>query len=555
MSMFCYQCEQTSQGTGCTTMGICGKSPDTAALQDLIVHVVKAISQYAHRARLLGVRNANVDYKSLEALFMTLTNVNFDVEEHIEYIIALGDTLAQARKLYEDECIKQGTAVQILKGPAEWMPNYNRLATMAYAHSLSINERMKRDGTTLVGLQELVTYGVKGLAAYAHHAQLLGYSDDAVFAFVHEVLDYLSQPTALQSEQDLLSYALQAGAVNLRVMELLDKAHTETFGHPEPTLVRTTPVAGKCILVSGHDLKSLYELLKQTEGRGVNVYTHGELLPALAYPEMKKFSHLIGNYGGAWQKQNQEFAQFPGAILVTTNCLKPPTPEYEERLFTMDTVGFEGITKIFNYDYTKVIDAALKSTGFAESEELKAITIGFGRNSVLSVADKVIDAVKAGKIRHFFLVGGCDGAEFTRNYFTELAEKIPNDCVILTLGCGKYRFNMEDFGDIDGIPRLLDLGQCNDAYSAVEIAKALAEAFGCGINDLPLSLFISWFEQKAVAVLLSLLYLGVKNIRLGPALPAFISPEVLDKLVQAYAIAPVTTPTKDLAGILSPVKA
>ncbi len=315
-------------------------------------------------------------------------------------------------------------------------------------------------------------------------------------------------------------------------------------------MVRTTPVKGKCIAVSGHDLNSLHQVLLQTQGKGINVYTHGELLPALAYPLMKKFPHLVGNYGTAWQNQVKEFAEFPGSILLTTNCLKPPADSYKDRLFTMDVVGFEGVRKIQGFDFTPLIESALANPGYTEDAEKKEITIGFGRNAVLSVADKVVDAVKAGQIKHFFLIGGCDGAEFARNYFTELAEQVPQDCVIMTLGCGKYRFNMEEFGTIGGIPRLLDIGQCNDAYSAIKIASALADAFGVGVNDLPLSLVISWFEQKAVAVLLTLLFLGIKDIRLGPNLPAFVSPNVLTKLVEAFALKPTGLPAEDLKVIL-----
>lgn len=548
MSMFCYQCEQTSQGTGCTTMGICGKSPECAALQDLIVYICRGIAQYAHRARQMGARDQFLDDKILEALFMTLTNVNFDEKEHIAYIHSLGDFLIRARNLYIRACAEKGIKPAALSGPAQWSAPDDK-ALLAFCDSLSIMKRVSIGDPDIVGLQELLTYGVKGLAAYAHHAGLLGYRDETIAAFVYEAFDYISQPE--QSMDRLLGLALEAGQVNLRVMELLDQAHTETYGHPEPTLARTTPVAGKCILVSGHDLRSLYEVLKATEGKGINVYTHGELLPALAYPEMKKFPHLVGNYGTAWQNQTKEFADFPGAILLTTNCLKPPGDLYKDRLFTMDVVGFDGVTKLSDYNFAPLIECALKCPGFEKSEELKAITIGFARHSVLGAAEKVVGAVKAGQIKHFFLIGGCDGAEFARNYFTEIAEEVPKDCVILTLGCGKYRFNMEEFGDIGGIPRLLDLGQCNDAYSAVRIASALAEAFECGINDLPLSLIISWFEQKAVAVLLTLLYLGVKDIRLGPALPAFITPNVLNKLVEVYGIKPVSTPKEDLATILA----
>ncbi|MBX9693679.1 MAG: hydroxylamine reductase, partial [Cyanobacteria bacterium] len=499
MSMFCYQCEQTSQGVGCTTMGICGKTPEVAVLQDVMVYITKGISQYANRARKLSSSNFEIDAKILEALFMTLTNVNFDCSEHFAYIRGMTETLVKSRDLYVQACLRSGRTPTELIGPAQWSCPDDDHEILAFGQSLSILSRLtvNRD---LAGLQELLTYGIKGLAAYAHHALLLGYTDDKIFDYVEEALDYLTSPE--QTIQELLSLALKAGEINLRVMEILDQAHTETYGHPEPTQARTTPVAGKAILVSGHDLKSLHEVLKATSGSGINVYTHGELLPALAYPALKAYPHLVGNFGTAWQNQVTEFAEFPGAILMTTNCLKPPAESYKERLFTMDVVGFEGITKIENYDFQSLIETALASPGFLQDDEQKSITIGFGRNSVISVADKVIEAVKQGKIRHFFLIGGCDGAEYSRNYFTDMAESVPKDCVILTLGCGKYRFNMQEFEDIDGIPRLLDVGQCNDAYSAIKIASALAEAFSCSINELPLSLVISWFEQKAVAVLL-----------------------------------------------------
>lgn len=551
MSMFCYQCEQTSQATGCTTMGVCGKSPDTAALQDLIVYATKGISQYTHRLRQLGVSNSEINNKILEALFMTLTNVNFDCEEHFEYVLELAEVMEKAKSLYLARCQVVEMEPEVLHGPVDWMPNYNQVAVMAFAHSLSIYDRINGHDQNIVGLEELVTYGLKGLAAYAHHARLLGFVDEKIMAFIQETLDYLAQPTRDHSMDELISYAMRVGECNIEVMALLDKAHTETFGHPEPTLARTTPVEGKAILVSGHDLKALYELLKQTEGTGINVYTHGELLPALAYPTMKKFRHLVGNYGSAWQNQVPEFSKFPGAILMTTNCLKPPTADYIDRIFSTDVVGFAGITKLQEHQYAPLIEKAKELPGFAETEELQGITIGFARNSVLSVADKVIEAVKRKKINHFFLIGGCDGAEYSRNYYTDLAEAVPDDCVILTLGCGKYRFNGTEFGDIEGIPRLLDLGQCNDAYSAIKIASALSEALEVDINELPLTLVLSWFEQKAVAVLLSLLYLGIRDIRIGPSLPAFITKDVLNFLVKGFALKPITTPAQDLAAVLS----
>lgn len=547
--MFCYQCEQTSQGTGCTTMGICGKSPETTVLQDLMIYQLKGISQYAHLARQLGAENTEINYYTLKCLFVTLTNVNFDDAEHYEFIQLLGRLNDEARCVYEIACAEHNVIPLKLGGPATWTPSGDNSEIAAVANSISLLKRLQGGNEDIIGLQELLTYGIKGLAAYAHHAEVLGYRDPRICAFIHEAMSYLTKPD--QNEEQLLALCLRAGETNLWVMQLLDEAHTETFGKPEPTTVRTTAVPGKCILVSGHDMKALYELLKQTDGKGINVYTHGELLPASSYPVLKKYSHLVGNIGSAWQNQVKEFDSFPGPIVMTTNCLKPPGAGYQNRLFTIDAVGFHGISKITNYDYTSVIETALASPGYAAMEDEHFIEIGYGHDTVLGVANIVVDAVKAGQIRHFFLVGGCDGAEYSRNYFTELAEEIPTDCVIMTLGCAKYRFNMQEFGRIGAIPRLLDLGQCNDSYSAIKIASALADAFGCGINDLPLSLILSWLEQKAVAVLLTLLYLGIKDIRLGPSLPAFVTPAVLAKLSTLYGLRGVTTPAKDLSEIFA----
>lgn len=549
MSMFCYQCEQTAQGTGCTSIGICGKTPETATLQDVMVYIVKGISQYAHRLRTMGIDDPAVDAVTLESLFMTLTNVNFDEAEHVAYINEkLTPTLAKTRSLYQAACQSQGVEPEKLVGPAEWNGTKSTNELNQFGIAIGILERIKGTAPDIVSLQELLTYGVKGLAAYAHHALLLGFTDACIAAFVHKAFNYMTG--ADQTIDELLGLCLEAGKTNYIVMQLLDHAHTESFGNPEPTQVRITPVKGKAILVSGHDLKSLYELLMQTEGKGINVYTHGEVLPAHGYPGLKKFKHLVGHYGTAWQNQVKEFEAFPGAVVMTTNCLKPPAETYISRLFSMDVVGWHGVQKVNHYDFSKVIEAALAAPGFTQDEPSKEITVGFGHAAVLGVAGKVVDLVKAGKISHFYLIGGCDGAEFSRNYFTEFAEAVPSDAVILTLGCGKFRFNYEDFGAIDGIPRLLDIGQCNDAYSAIQIATALAGAFNCGINELPLSLIISWFEQKAVAVLLTLLSLGVKNIRLGPNLPAFVTPTVLQVLVDSYGLAPVSTVKKDMEAIL-----
>ncbi len=405
-----------------------------------------------------------------------------------------------------------------------------------------------RLGEDVTGLQELIFYRLKGSAAYADHAQILGVEDEALYGSFHEMLDFLAEaPTDMDA---LLTMVLKCGEINLNVMELLDRANTSAYGHPEPTEVRVTPVAGKCIAVSGHDLKDLAELLRQTEGKGINVYTHGEMLPCLAYPELKKYKHLVGNYGGAWQDQRKEFDEFPGAVLMTTNCIQKPRDRYKGRIFTAGLVAWPGVRHISDRDFTPVIEAALAAPGFAEDAAEKTITIGFARNAVMSVAEKVVEAVKAGKIRHFFLIGGCDGAKSGRNYYTELAQQVPDDCVILTLACGKYRFNKLQFGQIDGIPRLLDCGQCNDAYSAIQIALALAKAFDCGVNELPLSLILSWYEQKAVCILLTLLHLGIKDIRIGPSLPAFVSPAVLKVLSEKFNLMPITTPADDLAAIL-----
>ncbi len=547
--MFCYQCEQTAKGTGCTKMGVCGKDPETASLQDLLIHAAKGISRYAHRARQLGAKDASIDRFVVEALFTTVTNVNFDPARLELFLQKAAEVLQQARSLYESACKKSGRITESFNGPALWKPASDRAGLIAQALEIGIDKRIDQFGGTISGLQELILYGLKGTAAYTDHALILGKQDDSVFAFFHEALDFLASDNASNPDA-LLPMVLKVGEINLKVMELLDAANTDTYGHPEPTQVRVTPVKGKAILVSGHDLKDLDELLVQTEGKGINVYTHGEMLPCLAYPKLKKYKHLVGNYGGAWQDQQKEFDAFPGAILMTTNCIQKPRETYKGRIFTSGLVAWPGVTHIADGNFTPVIEAALTAPGFATDEPAKTITVGFARNAVLSVAGAVIDAVKAGKIRHFFLVGGCDGAKPGRNYYTEFAQAVPKDCVILTLACGKYRFNKLEFGDIGGIPRLLDVGQCNDAYSAIQIAVALAGAFHCGVNDLPLSLVLSWYEQKAVCILLTLLHLGIKNIRLGPTIPAFVSPDVLKVLVEQFNIAPVTNAKDDLKAIL-----
>ena len=546
--MFCYQCEQTAKGTGCDAFGVCGKDPKTAALQDLLVHLTKGVSMYARRAGALGAQDGAVDKFVIESLFTTITNVNFDpvrLEQILREGVAVRNT---AKALYEAAALKAGAAPEKLTGPAVWQPAADLDGLVAQGEELVLSKELAVRGADLVGLENLILFGLKGMAAYADHARVLGIVDSKVNAFFHEALDFLTQPDL--GVDALLGMALRCGEINIRVMEILDEANTGTYGHPVPTPVRINAIKGKAILVSGHDLKDLEELLKQTEGTGINIYTHGEMLPTHGYPGLKKYGHFVGNYGGAWQDQQKEFAAFPGAILMTTNCIQKPAESYKSRIFTCGLVAWPGVVHIADRNFKPVIDAALASPGFPETEPEKTILVGFGRNAVLGAAPKVIELVQAGKIRHFFLIGGCDGAKSGRNYYTDLATQVPKDCVILTLACGKYRFNKLEFGDIEGIPRLLDIGQCNDAYSAVKNALALADAFKTDVNGLPLSLVLSWYEQKAVCILLSLLFLGVRNIRIGPSAPAFLTPAVFQVLHDKLNLMPITTPEQDLKAIL-----
>ena len=546
--MFCYQCEQTARGTGCTVSGVCGKDPETAAAQDVLLYVLKGVSMYAHRAAALGARDRDLDVFLVEALFTTITNVNFDPDRLRGLIDTAVQFRARAKEMYEAACAEAGKTPEQLDGPATFTPAADILGILAQADQIGIHTRQESLGDDITGLQELVMYGLKGMAAYADHAQILGHESDKAYAFFHEMLDLLARTEITLDE--LLAAALKVGEVNLEVMGLLDAANTGAYGDPTPTAVRIHPLKGKAIVVSGHDLKDLEELLKQTEGKGIWVYTHGEMLPAHGYPGLNKYPHLAGNYGGAWQDQQKEFDAFPGAILMTTNCIQKPRDSYKDRIFTTGLVAWPGVRHITDRDFTPVIEAALAADGFSEDGPDDTILVGFGHEAVLGVADKVIEAVKSGAIRHFFLVGGCDGAKSGRNYYTQLAQDIPDDCVILTLACGKYRFNKLQFGDIGGIPRLLDIGQCNDAYSAIRIAVALAEAFDTDVNSLPLSLILSWYEQKAVCILLTLLHLGIKNMRLGPTLPAFVTPAALQVLVDNFNIMPISTPEEDLAAML-----
>jgi hydroxylamine reductase len=547
--MFCYQCEQTFQGKGCQQIGVCGKDETTSALQDVLVELVKGVSMYAHRAHQAGAADPEIDSFVVEALFATLTNVNFDPERVAALIARAVEMRDAARRLYEGACKAKGTAPAVLRGPATWQPASTVAELAAQGAPILIPLQIEASGQETGNLQQLILYGVKGVVAYTEHAKKLGVTDAGLYAAVHELMDFLTWPAPTLDQ--LLANALRTGEINLKAMELLDKANTEAFGHPQPTRVRVQAKQGKAILISGHDLADLQALLEQTKGLGINVYTHGEMLPAHGYPKLKAYSHLAGNYGGAWQDQAKEFDAFPGAILMTSNCIQQPKEDYKARIFTCGPVAWPGVRHINGRDFSPVIAAALAAPGFEEDGADDEIMVGFGRNAVLGVADKVIAAVKAGAIKHFFLIGGCDGARPGRDYYTELAESVPKDCVILTLACGKYRFNKLDFGAIGGIPRLLDIGQCNDAYSAIQIAGALANAFGVGVNDLPLSLVLSWYEQKAVSILLTLLYLGIRNIRIGPTLPAFITPTVLQLLHDKFNLMPITQPQEDLAAILN----
>ena len=541
--MFCYQCEQTAKGEGCKTIGVCGKQPDVAALQDLLLYAVKGLSQIAVEGKKVGVRDAAMDRFVCEATFSTLTNVDFDADRFVELI----NQAVSYRDALKAKVDAAGGKTVFSDGPVAFVPAGTKDELVAQGEKVGVESKAGIN-PDIVSLQEIITYGIKGVAAYADHAAILGQKDEKVYDFIYEGLAATLDNN--KSADELLGLVLKCGVINLRAMELLDAANTGAYGHPAPTEVPLGAKAGKAILVSGHDLKDLESILKQTEGKGINVYTHGEMLPCHGYPELKKYSHFYGHYGTAWQNQKKEFAEFPGAILMTTNCIQKPKEEYNENIFTTGLVGWPGVTHIASKDFTPVIDRALALPGFAEDTDKGTVMVGFARNAVMGVAGTVIEAVKNKAIRHFFLVAGCDGAKPGRNYYTEIVEKIPNDCVVLTLACGKFRFFDKKLGDIGGIPRLLDVGQCNDAYSAIQIAVALANAFECGVNDLPLSMILSWYEQKAVAILLTLLYLGIKDIRLGPSLPAFITPNVLNILVEKFNIAPISTPDEDLKAIL-----
>jgi len=544
MSMFCFQCEQASKGTGCTAVGVCGKQPDVAALQDLLVYTLKGIAYWADLARELGAMDEEIDRFMIDALFTTVTNVDFDADAVAGFVAEGVRLRGRAREMFDRANGRAFTGFPPAAA-GNWELPSDRDGQVRLGEEHGVKDfKVNAD---VHSVREIITYGIKGYAAYADHARTLGKESEEIYAFTHKALSAL-----LDDRLDLeecIGLAMETGRINYLAMELLNQAHVERYGHPVPTPVQLGTRAGKAILVSGHDLRFLEEILRQTEGTGINVYTHGEMLPAHGYPGLKKYAHLAGNFGGAWQDQHKEFPVFPGAIIFNTNCIQKPAESYKDRLFTWGLVRWPGVKHVDGWDFSAVIGKARECEGFPENPGQEILT-GFGHNAVLGVADKVVAAVKEGAIRHFFLIGGCDGAKPGRNYYTELAEKAPKDTVILTLACGKYRFNKLEFGDIGGIPRLLDVGQCNDSYSAVRIALALADAFKCGVNDLPLSIILSWYEQKAVAVLLTLLHLGIRNIRIGPSLPAFVTPNVLNFLVENFNLTPVGTADGDLKEIL-----
>jgi hydroxylamine reductase len=538
--MFCYQCEQTAGGTGCTRFGVCGKSPEVATLQDLLIYALKGLSKVASLARESGISDPELNQFTVEALFSTITNVNFD-PERLQSLI--NKAVALREQLKEKAGLEEYDTDAVDFRPADSIAG---LVEQGSKHGLK--EHVDID-PNVESLQHLLLFGLKGVAAYSDHAMILGEESEEIYEFTHRSLAATLDPS--KTVPEMLDLVMECGKINIKAMELLDAGNTGRYGHPVPTEVPLGHKAGKAILVSGHDLIDLEQVLKQSAGKGIYVYTHGEMLPTHGYPGLKKYEHFHGHYGTAWQNQQHEFNEFPGAILMTTNCLQRPGENYKENIFTTGLVAWPGVIHIKEKDFTPLIEKVLELSGFNQDEPGESVIVGFARNAVMGVAGQVIDAVKNGDIKHFFLVGGCDGAKTRRSYYTEFVEKAPDDTVILTLACGKFRFFNKKLGDIGGIPRLLDVGQCNDTYSAIQIAIALAEAFGVEVNQLPLSFVLSWYEQKAVAILLSLLYLGIRNIRIGPSLPAFITQNILNVLVEKFNITPITTPEEDLETLLS----
>ncbi|MCL1036905.1 hydroxylamine reductase [Shewanella submarina] len=550
--MFCIQCEQTIRtpaGAGCTyAQGMCGKLAATSDLQDVLIYMLQGVSHYALKAREFGIVDAEIDTFVPKAFFATLTNVNFDDERIMAYTSQAQTYRDRLKSAFLAASGERGLEAE-LPLSASMVLGTNKAEILTQAPMAAPNRGAQEVNEDIMGLRLLCLYGLKGAAAYMEHARVLDQTDADVAAEFHRLMAFLA--TDSDDAGALFDVAMAIGQLNYRIMTMLDKGETDAFGHPEPTQVNTKAVKGKAILVSGHDMKDLELILKQTEDKGINVYTHGEMLPALAYPELKKYPHLVGNYGSAWQNQQREFATFPGAVVMTSNCIiDPNVGQYADRIFTRSIVGWPGVTHIEGDDFSLVVDRALSLDGFPFDEIPHMITIGFARNALMQAAPAVVEQVKAGNIKHFFLVGGCDGDKAERSYFTDFARAVPEDSLILTLGCGKYKFNKLDFGDIQGIPRLLDIGQCNDAYSAIQLALALAEVFECDINELPLSLVLSWFEQKAIVILLTLLSLGVKNIRTGPTAPAFLTDNLLKVLEQQFGLKGTTDVESDLAALL-----
>lgn len=542
--MFCYQCEQTAGGKGCTKMGVCGKTPEIANLQDLLIYQAKGISCYAKALIDQGKTIDKEIVKFVEnSLFTTLTNVNFDAEEHVK-ILKKSQKLKEVLREQAPEGEYPNAATYNLSETKEEMLKDSVKAGIMYDQRLDADIR---------SLRSTILYGLKGVSAYGHQARFIGYNNDQVDNIYFIALEATTNDNL--TLEDMIRMTMRVGDMSVQVMQTLDTANTTKYKNPSPKKVNVNTKKGPFIIVSGHDLRDLEMLLEQTEGKGINIYTHGEMLPANGYPELNKYEHLVGNFGSAWQNQQKEFDGIPGCILMTTNCLMRPRETYKDRIYTTSVVGWDGIKHIDvledgTKDFSEIIDKALELGGFEEDEEVKEILVGFGHEATLSHAGEIVEAIKAGKINHFFLIGGCDGARPGRNYYTDFAKMVPDDCVILTLACGKYRFNKLDFGTVAGLPRLLDVGQCNDAYSAVRIATALADAFDTDVNSLPLTIVLSWYEQKAVADLLALLSLGIKGMYIGPSLPAFLSPNVLQYLVDTFNLTPISTPEEDLKSSL-----
>lgn len=551
--MFCYQCEQTANGKGCTRLGVCGKTPEIANLQDLLIYQVKGISCYGKVLSELGHPIEKAVIAFIESvLFTTLTNVNFDAEVHVQLLQEsqkIKDSLREkvsasegSSNLHDSDYCSCHTAQAQYRLPStkSEMLHDAPIAGIMYDKSLDPDIR---------SLRQTILYGLKGISAYGHQARELGYCSDPVDSFYITALESLTDDRL--TVEELIRMTMRTGEAAIEVMKVLDEANTSVYGNPSPHTVNVHIRKGPFIIVSGHDLKDLEMLLRQTEGTGINIYTHGEMLPSHGYEGLKKYPHLVGNFGGAWQDQQKQFDGIPGCILMTTNCLMRPRESYKDRIYSTNVVGWEGVKYIpkkpdGTKDFSEIIRHSLELGGFTQDVEPHEILVGFGHHATLSYADKIVQAVESGKLRHFFLIGGCDGARPGRNYYTDFAQLVPKDCMILTLACGKYRFNKMDFGEVAGLPRLLDIGQCNDVYSAIRIATALADAFNTDVNGLPLSLIISWYEQKAVADLLALLSLGIRNIYLGPELPAFLSPNVLQYLVDTFHLRKITNPEDDI---------